>query len=152
MRYLKSFICSVMASIGLGCQNQPPQNVNTLPEPFVVCENDGIRHDVFRGMTIEEFTPQVPSGSIDSLDFDTTIQDYAIALVTAPREDGDARLQFTTTFVTDDQHQIVKAWTVASGHNGETACGLFLVPDNVASAKTVRTQAEIESLDSESPN
>lgn len=145
-----------MAASGIGCQHQPPQNVNPMPKPTVVCENDGIRHDVFRGMTFEEFTPHIPSGSIDSLDFDTTIQDYAIALVTAPRQDGETKMQFTTTFVTDDRQEIVKTWAVASGNNGESVCGLFLVPNNVASVNTVReaseSQRDIEPRDQASPD
>jgi hypothetical protein len=138
MRYLTWFLCIAASALGIGCEKKSRTASNDLPQPFVVSENDGIIHEFYRDITFEQFTPSLPSGSIDSIDFDTTIQDYAIALVTAPRDTDDTELEFTTIFVTDKQDNIVKKWTVASGNKSDKVRGLFLVPKTVASASTTR--------------
>lgn len=156
MRYLRSFLCIVMAALGVGCNKQPPAVSNAAPKPFFVTENDSIIHELYRGITFEQFTQSIPSGSIDSIDFDSTIQDYAIAVVTAPRQADEDGLQFTTTFITDNQEKIVKAWTMASGNNGDKVRGLFLIPTSVTSATTIRSSSSAEQggaqLDQKSSN
>lgn len=126
-----------MASLGVGSQKQPSRVSNARPKPSFVSKNDGITHEIYRGLSFGEFMPSIPSGSIDSIDLDTEIQDYAIALVNAPWDD-DLELQFTTTFVSEGYGEIIKNWSLSTKNRGETVCGLFLVPSDVTSARTVR--------------
>ncbi len=151
MRYLTYFLCAVASALGIGCEKESRTASNDLPQPFAVSENDGVVHEFYRDIPFEQFTPRLPSGSIDSLDFDTTLQDYALALVTAPRDADDIEREFTTAFVTDEQDHIVKKWTVASGNKSDKARGLFLVPKTVASATTTRAAPQ-RNIDDSRPN
>ncbi len=145
MRKLKWLLCIGISAVGICCTKPSPTVPKAAPKPFAVSENEGVVHEFYRDITFDEFAPSLPSGSIDSLDFDSTIQDYAIALVIAPRSaDDEVALEFTTTFVTDNQEKLVKTWTVASGNKGDKVRGLFLVPKSVASAATIRSTSKTE--------
>ena len=144
MLYLRSLLCFTIAAISVGCNKQSPAVLHSAPTPFSVTDNDSIVHELYRGITFDQFTPSIPSGLFDSIDFDSTNQDYVIAVVTAPRLADDGELQFTTTFVAGNQEKIVKAWSVASGNKGNKVRGLFLVPTSVASATTIRSSFTTE--------
>lgn len=144
MRYLKSLFSIVIAALGISCNRQSTPVAKALPKPFAVIENDGITHEFYRDITFEKFSPTIPDGSLDAIDFDLSESDYTIALVTAPHTVKDRAVEFTTTFVTEKQERIVKTWGRASGNQGDKARGLFLLPRSVESATTTESASKAE--------
>ena len=143
-RFIKALLGAALAAFGIGCTKQPPATKAT-PTPFAVIANDGVRHEIYRGLPFEQFTPSLPSGSVDTIDFDGTLQNYSIALVTVPITNGRKSVQFTTTFKANNQDSITKLWMAAPGNTGEWARGVFLIPASIVSAAT--SFSELKQID-----
>ncbi|MDB5340157.1 MAG: hypothetical protein JWN70_5776 [Planctomycetaceae bacterium] len=138
MRQLRLSTCVFMAAAICGCGPAVVVPKPT-PAPFTTVKNDGIIHEIYRGVTLDEFTPTLPSGSLDSIDFDMTIPNYAIVLVTASATKLDASVEFTTTFFVAHHPATVKTWSVVPGNHGEIVRGLFVVANEITSATTTRS-------------
>jgi len=103
-------------------------------EPFAVKTNDGIAHKLYAKVSLEAFLKQLPSGSIDTIDIVSTEGSQAFVLVVVPEES--ARLQFETTFETQEGEKLVKEWKAAEGRRSGAVTGLFVLPGNIVDATT----------------
>lgn len=140
-RQLKRVLCIVMVAVSCGCGDAAAVP-KPAPEPYTTVENDGIVHEIYRGLTLDEFTLTLPNGALDSIDFDLTIPNYEIVLVTASGTKVDESVEFTTTFFSALHPTTVKTWSVAQGNHGEIVRGLFVVPSEITSATTTRTTTD----------
>jgi len=144
---LKLLTSLVVVVSVVGCQQQPPSSPgpaapgNAETKPSFIKTNDGIDHEFYRNVSLDALLKQLPSGSVDSLDFNLD-KDQVFALVTIPeRSTLDlAKVRFETRFKTQDGQVIQKRWTAAKGRKSGKAVALFCLPPSVVEGETKTVQ------------
>ncbi|QDT89017.1 hypothetical protein [Gimesia algae] len=104
-------------------------------KPFVVMENAGAVHSLYRELPLMEIAQALPSGSVDAIDVDTRYPQHVIGIVEVTYPNGKPH-RFQTTFKSSAGKTIVKQWQPAEGNPGPTAVGLFMLPENIVAGIT----------------
>jgi hypothetical protein len=135
--YRTSLFAVVCCGLVAGCRPAGPPGVSPI-KPFAVQTNDGIDHELYRGVSLDAFLKQLPSGSIDSLDmsFDNGSQVFALVKVPEQPARNLTKVRFETTFKTQDGQKIEKRWTAAAGRTAGKVTGLFCLPPSVTGGET----------------
>src|SRR5438094_608501 len=94
VQLLRVLLATVVLGSLLGCQKEkPPAPVPAAPptgagKPFAVKTNDGISHEFYRDVSLQDFLKRLPPGSVDSLDVNLGKGPQVIALVKVPERPG----------------------------------------------------------------
>lgn len=118
-----------------GCQ---PASEPGEIKPFAIKTNDGIAHELYRDLTLEQMLQRQPSGSVDFVDIDTRLKAPVYALVKVPEqaEIDLTKKQFETIFQTAKSQAIKKTWRAVREKQTGKAIGFFTLPADVVDAKT----------------
>ena len=144
MRDLTFLIAIVVTASLISCQREQPappklpDNNPAATKPFLVRTHAGIDHEFYRGLSLEAFLKQLPTGSVDSvaLDFDQGPQVFA--LVKVPEQPGKdlTQIRFETSFKMQDGQVIHKRWTAAKDRKSGSTAAVFCVPPSVIDGET----------------
>jgi hypothetical protein len=120
--------------LAVGCSTStPPEG-----KPFAVASNDGIDHELYRGLSLDDFLGKLPAGSVDSMDLDLQIKTPVFAVVKVPAQPGRdlTKVRFASTFKTKDGQTIEKQWEAAEGRTEGGTIGVFCLPATVTGGET----------------
>ena len=99
--------------------------------------DDPAKYSFHRNVAFTDVTKDMPSGSVDHIDFDMAAAPNVVVVVTVHTKNRDG-LHFTTTFTDANGLQIIKEWQPASGTEPKDEhVGLFVLPDSVNGGTTV---------------
>ena len=136
------FLTLVVTAALIGCRQEQPANpepADPAPrahvKPYLVRSNDGIRHEFYRDVSLDDFLKQLPSDSVDFMEIGPG-QVFALVKVLEPPEQDLATIRFETTFKTQYGQAIEKRWTTAKARKPGQVTAVFSLPALVIDGRT----------------
>ena len=143
MRYLQIFAAIFL----LGCRGDAPAIPKPAAsgevKPFIIKSNDGIDHEFYKNVGLDEFLKQLPTGSVDSVNLELDGGPKVFALVKVSELVGRdlTTIRFTTTFQLQDGQTIEREWTAAQDRKSGSTAALFCLPPTVVGGETRISQS-----------